>query len=274
MLRNRRDKKPESFILQVKGRRKERTLPLNVSLKSERYKKNESRLGLRVDKYDSDSTSNRQKPQYTILPEWKQEMLQSLRKHNPDAKVVYLLPNKTGTMTVCDLLHKYKSSPLLGEHSHTHARRARRGCINIMTIRDPVHRIKSYIDYIASRWDDPEWAKWRKCHKDRFKELKACRFDDINTVPQKIYRKQFITNTSIQKTQTSYASPEVICLTLKEIPEAIQILLKLDHVPELPHVNKSGVRRPPFNEKTISWLNNQKHIQEDTRLWNEWTRLT
>ena len=213
------------------------------------------------------------------LPEWKRQLLLSIRNERPHAKVVYLLPSKTGSTTVCNILNKYKGSVLLGSHSHTHKRKAEKGRINIMTIRHPVDRLKSFIDFIASKyhnWTKMSPAQRSHCIWDRQKHAahKACACDNVNTIPKMIYGKKWPSGKSIKSSQSSYAEKGVICLKLDEIPEALQILLKLDRIPELPHVNKSEVKRPAFNSETISWLNKQEHFRADMRLWNKWTRAS
>ena len=231
-------------------------------------------------KHDCVSSNLSQKEYPSALPSWKRNMLIKLRKDYPNAKVTTLLPSKTGTWTLCELLETHKDSPLLDQYNHTHCRRAKRGCINIMLIRHPIDRIKSYIDYIASRWKNPTWCKWQLEMPERLPEVRACALNDINTIPQRIYSNRtdcvnpgakFPTNVHILRSQTSYVADDVVCLTLKEIPEAIQILLKLDSIPSLPHANKSSIKRPPFNKDTIAWLKLQNFIKEDIKLWNKWT---
>ena len=138
-----------------------------------------------------------------------------------------------------------------------------------MTIRHPADRIRSYIDYIGARYED---KKFMNAHPDRVQEVTACACDDINTVPQKIYGKEFPTGKPIQNSQKSYATRGVVCLKLDEIPEALQILLKLKKIPDLPHVNKSKNKSDAIGPPAIHWLNQQKHYRDDLQLWNKWTR--
>ncbi len=214
---------------------------------------------------------------HNMLPEWKKSLLESIRRDRPTAKVRYILPVKTGTTSVCKLLSKYTNNKLLGEWDHTHQRSSDPARINIMTIRHPIPRLESHIRFHsdncvrAARGGHTKWYPRERHSKEAIDLMRAGAETDEIVKAMYSDSKFLETKTCPWIDQVKMAKGVDVCLKLEEIPEALQILLNLDHVPVIPHKLMSRTKIQNISKPVIDWLHTKKSFRDEIDLWNKWT---
>ncbi len=209
----------------------------------------------------------------SILSDWKIELLQKIKKEKPGACIEYILPPKTGTVSVCRMLQDLKGNKLDGGKliniSHCHNRRANEHHISFMTIRHPVSRMNSFM-------------AWKRKHgvgltRSTLRNARATRQLlsglPLNRVVRSMTDKQLqfvVPDEHKDCMQHKFAKHVDICLTIQEVPEALKILLDLDFLPILPHGNKTKKLNKELYGKQLKRVENL--YEKDLNLYKLWTR--